>query len=1377
MNRYLGIVLATIAFLLTAGTLHATDDAALLPNAIQYFMDANGRPLANGKVYFYTPSTTTAKTTWTSASKATPQANPVQLGISGRPTNPIYGDGSYRQLVKDANNNTIWDFNTASTGSGGSSPTATGDGDLVGTIKPWAGHTAPNQYVFTYGQAISRTTYSALFTAITSAQSVFCTSGSPTVTGLADTNSFWIGMTVEIGCLAAGNSTVVSKTSSTVTLAANANVSTSVTATFFPWGRGDGFTTFNVPDLRGVVPAGNNIMGGTASSNLTTTYFGSQDPNSAGALGGSQSTTLVTGNLPPYTPAGTIAGTGTPVFKSNGVVITAGPAPGGTIDGVQPGTGSLASITGTFTGSAQGGTSTAFSRVQPTRTTNYIIKVTPDSNSATASGVTSLGGMTGDIACNSSLTCTGNTIGVNTASGIFLVAANNLSDLANKTTAQYNLFNGQIVGYTPEMAGALNDGSSNDTRYFAAAATTISGLTGRRQMTLLSGAGYRVTPLQFGGSNPTTGTATGGISDGAGGVGTILNVTDSPTVPITIGQSVTGASAGTIVTGFGPQTNGGVGTYTVNNAQLLAPAALTFTAPSITASISGTTMTVSAVANGKLNLVDSLVGTGIIPGTTIVAQLTGSTGLAGTYTVSYSQTVAATTVRAYPYTVVAIPNGIVGAPGGETATLLKGWGTAATPNSVIKIVDPPALGAVLGFEVGNFRVDGNALYGSPLSFHGFSATSSGGVPWAHDISVVAGTRDTCGVYVLGNAPAAISWGAIEASMTNISSTANEYCGFRFDGNSGTGNYNIQSIVLNGLKANGNVAGNGIEFDYTNFVCIACLGQSNGGVGFRFDHVNTGQIIGGYTEDNTGGASHGTANTKRLDITGQFEEGVNATLQACGTCNIKYNSSGGAYRNDGNVMPLVAVTTSPTAGQGILGSSAGAGLQLFGRGATYDVTLYNWGGTVACGILTGTQQLDCNAFSIGTKTLSVGGNWAMLGAFTFAGTLTGNTAVTFPTSGTLATTAGASIPTIATGDLLYGSAANTLSALADVATGNALISGGVGVAPSWGKVSLATLATQATNTVVGNATSGTASPTALAVGSCSTAASALIWTTNTGFGCNTSITAAAVPVGGITGLGTGVATALAVNVGTAGSPVINGGALGSPSSAGTLPAYTLGGAVTGNSQSITGLSYVTATGSTNNSFGPGGVAAANGTIIIDGGSGAGAGARLLYSKNSVATWITGSQSALLGGASTSSNYGWQSVATGNIAVTFNDTDDTTTFRGGVRLGPNAVLAIDGDTAPTATTFCTSPSIPANNGTSAFTINVGTACASSTGTITLPAAATGWVCDFHNVTTPASNVVEMTGGSTTTVTMTNYARTTGLASNWTDSHVIRAKCMAY
>lgn len=43
----------------------------------------------------------------------------------------------------------------------------------------------------------------------------------------------------------------------------------------------------------------------------------------------------------------------------------------------------------------------------------------------------------------------------------------------------------------------------------------------------------------------------------------------------------------------------------------------------------------------------------------------------------------------------------------------------------------------------------------------------------------------------------------------------------------------------------------------------------------------------------------------------------------------------------------------------------------------------------------------------------------------------------------------------TGDLLYASGATTLLRLADVAAGAALISGGVGVVPSWGKVGLTT----------------------------------------------------------------------------------------------------------------------------------------------------------------------------------------------------------------------------------------------------------------------------------------------------------------------------------
>jgi hypothetical protein len=60
---------------------------------------------------------------------------------------------------------------------------------------------------------------------------------------------------------------------------------------------------------------------------------------------------------------------------------------------------------------------------------------------------------------------------------------------------------------------------------------------------------------------------------------------------------------------------------------------------------------------------------------------------------------------------------------------------------------------------------------------------------------------------------------------------------------------------------------------------------------------------------------------------------------------------------------------------------------------------------------------------------------------------------------------------AVGDLLYASTTTALSKLADVATGNALISGGVGVAPSYGKIGLTTHISGTLG--VGNGGTGTA----------------------------------------------------------------------------------------------------------------------------------------------------------------------------------------------------------------------------------------------------------------------------------------------------------------
>jgi hypothetical protein len=81
--------------------------ATLLPNAEQQFVDANGKPLAGGSVYFYIPNTSTFKNTWQDSAQTILNTNPVILDGAGRAI--IWGNGTYRQVVYDQFNNLIWD--------------------------------------------------------------------------------------------------------------------------------------------------------------------------------------------------------------------------------------------------------------------------------------------------------------------------------------------------------------------------------------------------------------------------------------------------------------------------------------------------------------------------------------------------------------------------------------------------------------------------------------------------------------------------------------------------------------------------------------------------------------------------------------------------------------------------------------------------------------------------------------------------------------------------------------------------------------------------------------------------------------------------------------------------------------------------------------------------------------------------------------------------------------------------------------------------------------------------------------------------------------------------------------------------------------------
>lgn len=121
-----------------------------------------------------------------------------------------------------------------------------------------------------------------------------------------------------------------------------ASLWTAIGTTF---GAGDGSSTFNIPDLRGRVIAGQDDMGGSAASRLTTAGSG-VDGATLGAVGGSQSMQSHHHAVPAYSVGG-----------SDG-------------DGIS-GAGGGASVYSFDSGTTGAGSS---QNVQPTLVANYIIK-------------------------------------------------------------------------------------------------------------------------------------------------------------------------------------------------------------------------------------------------------------------------------------------------------------------------------------------------------------------------------------------------------------------------------------------------------------------------------------------------------------------------------------------------------------------------------------------------------------------------------------------------------------------------------------------------------------------------------------------------------------------------------------------------------------------------------------------------------------------------------------------------------------------------------------------------------------------------------------------------------------------------------------------
>jgi len=214
--------------------------------------------------------------------------------------------------------------------------------------------------------------------------------------------------------------------------------------------------------------------------------------------------------------------------------------------------------------------------------------------------------------------------------------------------------------YTPKMIGQMNS------------ATGLVGIVDNGVNVYIVDGTYRYTWFI---SNPSAAIFTGSITTTTLTVDSVLSGT------IAVGQAIfgQGIAQNTVITALGTGT-GGAGTYTVSNSQSVATTQInSVDAPAVvTGDITGTTLDVTVVTSGTLQIGQTLEGANVTDGTIITAFGTGSGGT-GTYTVSPSQTAASATIYALNWTVLPSTDGAF--EGGGTVDITDNYFLYNKPDS------------------------------------------------------------------------------------------------------------------------------------------------------------------------------------------------------------------------------------------------------------------------------------------------------------------------------------------------------------------------------------------------------------------------------------------------------------------------------------------------------------------------------------------------------------------------------------------------------------------------------------------------------------------------------------------------------------------------
>ena len=314
-----------------------------------------------------------------------------------------------------------------------------------------------------------------------------------------------------------------------------------------------------------------------------------------------------------------------------------------------------------------------------------------------------------------------------------------------------------------------------------------------------------------------------------------------------------------------------------------------------------------------------------------------------------------------------------------------------------------------------------------------------------------------------------------------------------------------------------------------------------------------------------GAAASGANSDITSITGLTtaltvaQGGTGGTTAATARSGISAAASGA----NSDITSITGLTTALTVAQGGTGgttaSAARTSLGAAASGANSDITSIA-GLTTALSVAQGGTGTATPSLVAGTN-VTISGTWpnqtvtstgGASGVSSFSAGTTGLTPSTATTgavslAGTLiAANGGTGFASYAIGDILYASTTTALSKLADVATGNALISGGVSTAPSWGKIGLTTHVSGTLG--VGNGGTGIASYTVgdivYASGSTTLSALADVATGNSLISGGVGV----APSWGKIGLTTHISGTLAVGNGGTGATTLTGLVKGNGTSA-------------------------------------------------------------------------------------------------------------------------------------------------------------------------------------------------------------------------------------